>query len=66
MVDEYGDLMPDEASVLQKLKARELPISSIVDETGFGKTKVQKLLKGLEARGYVSVVGRGRGTRYRA
>lgn len=66
LVDEYGDLIPDEASVLQKLKARELPISSIVDETGFGKTKVQKLLKGLEARGYVSVVGRGRGTRYRA
>lgn len=66
LIDDYGNLTADEALVLSKLRNREMPISDIVTETGFGKTKVQKLLKGLASRGYVTVVGNGRGTRYRA
>lgn len=66
LIDNYGNLTTDEVLVLSKLRNREMPISDIVTETGFGKTKVQKLLKGLASRSYVTVVGNGRGTRYRA
>lgn len=61
-----ASLSPDEIVVLEAIKGRELPISDIVLETGFGKTKAQKLLKSLEGRGYLSIVGTGRGTKYSA
>lgn len=66
LVDTYGNLTNDEALILEKLRNKELSMSTIVSETGLGRTKAQKLLKGLERRGYVTVVGRGRGTKYRA
>ena len=66
LVDDFGNVFEDEARVLRALRNRELPMSSIVAATGFSKTKAQKLLKELASRGYVTVIGRGRGTRYRA
>lgn len=66
LVDDFGNVSEDEARVLRALRNRELPMSSIVAATGFSKTKAQKLLKELASRGYVTVTGRGRGTRYRA
>lgn len=66
LVDDFGNVSEDEGRVLRALRNRELPMSSIVAATGFSKTKAQKLLKELASRGYVTVTGRGRGTRYRA
>lgn len=66
LVDDFGNVSEDKARVLRALRNRELPMSSIVAATGFSKTKAQKLLKELASRGYVTVTGRGRGTRYRA
>ncbi len=43
---------------------RKLSSSEIVKYTGFGKTKVVKLLKSLVEQGFIKVEGRGRGTKY--
>lgn len=58
-------LNSDERRVYQVFSNnRKLSSSEIMEITGFGKTKVVKLLNSLEERGYLKVVGRGRGTRY--
>jgi len=43
---------------------RELSSSEVATHTGFGKTKVVKLLKSLVDQGYVKIEGEGRGTKY--
>jgi ATP-dependent DNA helicase RecG len=59
-------LSPDEKAVYKLLAGRSESRSSIVEKTGFGKTKVIGILKKLESEGYVRSSGNGRGTRYSA
>lgn len=57
-------LEDDEAAVFWVLDESGASISQIADGSGFGKTKVRNLLKTLRDKGYVSVTGTGRSTRY--
>lgn len=43
-----------------------LPISEIAEQTGFSKAKARRILSNLADRGYVTIVGKGRGTMYTA
>ena len=63
---EMASLSLDEQKVRQALEGKLAPISEVVRETGFGKTKVQKILRKLVDSGYASVSGSGRGTKYAA
>ncbi len=60
------DLPEDEACVYRVVEGRTLPISEIAAAAGFGKSKTHGILKRLVERGFVEVVGAGRGTKYRA
>lgn len=65
VIERKTGLSPDEKLVYQAFSGnRKLSSSEIVDFTGFGKTKVVKLLKSLTEQGYIKVLGRGRATRY--
>lgn len=66
LVDENAELSDDEARVIDVLRGRKASTSELSSDTGFGKTKLQKLLRGLEEGGYITISGRGRGTRYKA
>ena len=55
-----------DGQVYRVLQGREMPVSEISSEVGFGKTKTQAILKRLLEGGYIEVVGVGRGTKYRA
>lgn len=59
-------LSDDERKVYRGLFGRSLQMSELTELTGFGRTKVQAILRGLVSKGYASVSGRGRGTRYSA
>lgn len=66
-VMEYDNsLSQDENAVFKLLIGRSESRSSIVEKTGFGKTKVIGILKKLESEGYIRLTGNGRGTRYSA
>ena len=66
-VMEYDNsLSQDENTVFKLLIGRSESRSSIVEKTGFGKTKVIGILKKLESEGYIRLTGNGRGTRYSA
>jgi len=43
---------------------RKLTSTEVAKHTGFGKTKVIKLLKSLVGQGYIKIEGEGRGTKY--
>ena len=60
------ELPHDEELVLGLLRGERLAISEIVSKTGFGKTKAQQVVKRLVDKGYASVYGNGRGTKYGA
>ena len=66
VLQEKSDLSPDEYKVFSLLKKREMPSSSIAEETGYGKSKTVTILNRLVKNGYITVTGTGRGTRYRA
>ena len=51
-------------SFLKTVGNRILSSSEVATHTGFGKTKVVKLLKSLVGRGYVKIEGEGRGATY--
>lgn len=56
---------PDETLVYDSLvRNRSLSSSEVAEHTGFGKTKVIKLLKLLAGQGYIKIEGEGRGTKY--
>lgn len=59
-------LTNDENTVYRLVKGRSVPSSSIVEETGFGKTKTVSILKKLVENGYIKTTGNGRGLRYTA
>lgn len=61
-----GELSKDENIIYQLLKNRSLSSSSIVEETGFGKTKTVAILNKLINEGYVIAIGNGRGKKYSA
>ncbi len=63
---EEMDLSDDERRVYRELVGRSLQTSELTERTGFGRTKVQEILEKLVKKGYASVSGRGRGTRYAA
>ncbi len=64
---EKPSLSPDERLVYEAFsRNKKLSSSEIIQATGFGKTKVVKLLNSLKTQGYIEVTGSGRGTRYRA
>lgn len=58
------NLSQDENRVYLLLKGREMPSSAVAEAAGFGKSKAVEILKGLVQKGFVSVSGKGRGTRY--
>ncbi len=60
------DLPKDEDVIYRIVEGRTLPISEIAKFAGFGKSKTHTLLKRLIERGFVEMVGVGRGTKYRA
>ena len=66
VLQEKSDLLPDEQKVYQLLKNREMPSSAIVEATGFGKSKTVTILNRLVQNGYITVLGTGRGTKYKA
>ena len=66
VMEHDNSLSPDENAVFKLLIGRSESRSSIVEKTGFGKTKVIGILKKLESEGYIRLSGNGRGTRYSA
>ena len=66
LFSEEMDLSDDERRVYRELVGRSLQTSELTERTGFGRTKDQEILEKLVKKGYVSVSGRGRGTRYAA
>ena len=64
VVREDLPLDADERAVYHILEGRLLPISEVSKLCGFGKTKSQQVLSRLVQKGYVHVVGNGRGTKY--
>ena len=66
VAEHENSLSPDENTVYRLLVERSESRSSIVEKTGFGKTKVIGILKKLESGGYIRSSGNGRGTRYSA
>lgn len=60
------DLPKDEACVYRIVKGRTLPIGEVARLAGFGKSKTCGILKRLAEKGFVEIVGTGRGTKYRA
>ena len=59
------NLSDDEKLIYESFSGnRRLSSSEVVEYTGFGKTKVVKLLKSLVDEGFIKVEGRGRGTKY--
>ncbi|MDO5120344.1 MAG: ATP-binding protein [Coriobacteriales bacterium] len=65
VLDAKPTLDRDEEKVLSAFSSGILLSSGqVVALTGFGKDKVLRVLKGLAAKGLVSVQGSGRGTRY--
>lgn len=61
-----ANLSEDALRVYRILKGRTLPSSEISEQSGFSKSKTNKIIKALVAEGYVSVRGNGRGTKYTA
>ena len=60
------ELTEDEASVYKVLsKALSKSISEINETVPFGRSKTTVLLKRLADKGYVSIIGRGKGTKYK-
>ncbi len=66
VMDACNALTADENRIYLLIKRKALPSSSLVEETGFGKTKVVSILRRLMDKGYVQSVGNGRGTKYTA
>lgn len=60
-----SDMSPDERKVYQLLKNREMSSSAIMEASGFGKSKTAAILKRLAEKGHITVMGRGRGTKYK-
>lgn len=60
------DLKEESRVVYRTLKGEMLPISEIAEQTGFSKAKARRILSSLVDKGYVSIVGKGRGTMYTA
>ena len=60
------DLPDNEADVYRIVEGRMLPIGEIAKLAGFGKSKTHSILKSLVEKGFVEIVGTGRGTKYRA
>ena len=59
------DLTADQQKVYDLLReGAEISSSQAAEITGFSKSKVTSLLKGLVSKGYAKVIGKGRGTRY--
>lgn len=61
-----GSLSHDEEKIYRLLHGKNLSSSAIAAATGYGKTKVIKILKGLTEAGYVYSVGKGRAVTYSA
>ncbi|MBR0463076.1 MAG: putative DNA binding domain-containing protein [Clostridia bacterium] len=61
-----NDLSKDENDVYRLLKGRAASSSDVVRSVGFGKSKVNTILKKLVAEGYVETTGSGRGLKYTA
>ena len=59
-----GQLSKDENRVFQLLRNKSLPSSSIVELTGFGKTKTVEILNKLINTSFVKSTGTGRGKKY--
>ena len=59
-----SNLTEDENRIYQLLRGREMPSSAISEAAGFGKNKTVEILKMLVEKGYATVSGKGRGTRY--
>lgn len=66
VMDACNALTADENRIYLLIKRKALPSSSLVEETGFGKTKVVSILRRLMDKGYVQSVGNGRGMKYTA
>ena len=60
------NLPEDEATVYRIIKGKEMAIGEISASANFGKSKTLSILKKLASKGYAEVVGKGRGTKYRA
>ena len=61
---ELPKLKKDEESVYERLVGKELTSSELMEFTGFGKTKVIRIINSLLKGGYIVKIGNGRGTKY--
>lgn len=66
LLETEDDLSADERVLVRILKGRQLPVSTVVGESGFGRSKTKQLLRALAEKGRVAVLGNGRGTKYQA
>ena len=66
VVVENNSLKADEDIVYNLLKGRIMSSSGVIAATGFGKTKIVQILNSLTEKGYIHIMGNGRGTKYTA
>ena len=62
---EQSNLTKDERKIYSLVKGRVVTSSTLVAETGFGKSKVVTILKKLARKGYIKEQGNGRGRKYK-
>jgi len=66
VVKDKSGLTDDEAIVFAALSSSQpKSISEIIPETGFGRSKVRKILNDLTEQGIAAMEGSQRGTKYR-
>ena len=61
---ELPKLKKDEESVYERIVGKKLTSSELMEFTGFGKTKVIRIINSLLKGGYIVKIGNGRGTKY--
>ena len=58
------NLSEDEYIIYRNMNRTGMPSSEIAKMSGFGKNKTLKILTSLEKKGYITQIGKGRGTKY--
>lgn len=66
LLDAEHDLDKEEKVIVRILRNRQLSMSAIVTESGYGRSKAQRILKQLATKGRITITGNGRGTKYQA
>ena len=65
IISENYNVTNDEAKIIEVLEnGKQLSSSEIVKAVGYTKSKTLRIIDALKEKGYIKVIGNGRGTKY--